>query len=207
MSIAQVFVNPDSYFHENGGELGYTVPLVVVGGTAACSMVAAGVQISVLTGSVTGTGSNTVLAIVGIASIIASIFTPFLSWLLFTAVIYSLARLRGGVGTFRRTFRAIGYGYLPSLLGSVLVVLTTTVVVTSTVPPSSPEGIQPFLARVKTHPIYRSGQIANLAGFIWSGFLWVFGTKHTHDIDDGDAVIAVAIPVLAGVAVSFFVTM
>lgn len=198
--MVELLVDPDGYFDRD--EFGFTVPALVLGGMAVCSLLVAGLRTTAVAQSIDGPGAQTALAIVGLTSMVAGLFTPLVTCLLYAVVIYALARFFGGSGSFRRTFWTVGYGFAPSLLGSVVLVGATAMAVPAVAPPESAEGITAFLARVDAHPTYDLARTINQASIVWCGFLWVFATKHVHDLDELDGVIAVGVPVVVTLALT-----
>lgn len=194
MFATELLFDPDSFFGETDVGIGF--PAAVLVGMGVCSLLAAGLRLWVVIQSVDGPGTQTALALVGLVSLVVSVFVPFVTCLAYGAAIYALARFYGGSGSFRTTFWAVGYGFLPGLLGSVVVVAATALAVSAVPPPASPDQIGAFMSRVDAHTASHLGEAVNLATLAWSGFLWAFAMKHVHEVDELDGVVAVGAPLV-----------
>ncbi len=58
----------------------------------------------------------------GYIEIVASFIGVFAVWFILTVIMHGLSAFFDGKGSFRRTFEFVGYGFLPSLLGSAVTV-------------------------------------------------------------------------------------
>lgn len=201
MFVIELLFDPDGYFDRE--EYGITFPALVLGGIVIASLVRAAVQFTTIGQSIEQQGARTGLAIQGLSSMVASVFTPLVICLVYAVVIYALARFVGGTGTFRRTFWSVAHGFLPWLLGSIVFAAATAMAVSGVAPPESVDGIGPFLARFRGTVVYQIGKAFNLAALLWCGFLWVFATKHVHEVDELDGVVAAGLPVVLTVALAF----
>lgn len=200
MFATALLFNPDGYF--DGQEFGFGIPAALLGGIAVCSALAGGIRLLATAEALDGPGSQTALLLVGLPSMVAGAFTPFVVCLVYAVTIYALARYFGGTGSFRRTVWSVGYGFLPGLLGSVVLVGATALAVSAVPPPETVDGITPFMRRVNAHTAYRFGATLNLVTIVWSGFIWTFATKHVHDVDEADAAVVVGVPVVLSLAVA-----
>lgn len=189
MFATELLFDPDSFFGETDVGIGF--PAAVLAGMGVCSLLAAGLRLWVVSQFVAGPGTRTAVALVGLVSVVVSVFVPFVTCLAYATALYALARFYGGAGSFRTTFWAVGYGFLPGLIGSVVVVAATALAVSAVQPPTSPDQIGAFLSRVDAHTASNLGEAVNLATLAWSGFLWVFAMKHVHEVDELDGVVAV----------------
>lgn len=202
MDILELLSNPDSYFGRH--EVGVKFPIAVLGGMAICSLVVAILRTTAIAQSMEGVGAQATIAVVGLASVVAATFTPFVTCLVYAVVIFGLARFLGGAGSFRRTFWSVGHGYLPALLGSILVAGATAVAVFDVAPPTTAEQISVFTSRVNAHPAYQFAHSVNVATLVWSGYLWLFATKYVHDLDELDSLVAVGVPTILTLALTVF---
>jgi hypothetical protein len=103
--------------------------------------------------------------------IAGSVIGMFAVWLILAAVMHALSSLFGGNGSFRRTFEFTGYGYLPSLMGSLVTVpLSSYYVLNAKIPhitsfdPGTMKSI--MLSIMPTDLIY-TNLLINLAITLW----------------------------------------
>lgn len=194
MKAFTLLFNPDAFFDR--AEYGFTYPTLILAGLAVCSLAIGGLRTMAIARALEGPRAETILAIRGIAVVVASVFTPLVLCLVYATAIYALARFYGGTGSFRTTFWSVAFGYLPGLVGSLLLVGATAIAVPDVPPPESVDALSAYGPRVSAHPVYETAQTLDLASIVWSGYLWVFATKHVHDLDELDALVSVGAPVL-----------
>jgi hypothetical protein len=146
-------------------------------------------------GDMTQSGTDTA------ALIIVELISGFVFWFVVAGVFYAISVLFKGNGSLKRCLEFTGYGFIPAIAASVIV-LAVTMVVLSTIefPVESPElmtqTLMPQLEQnllMKTLPI-----ITNLLG-LWEAYIWIFGIKHARNISTRDALITVGVP--AGIAI------
>lgn len=115
--------------------------------------------------------------------IIGSFIGIFAVWLILTVMMHGLSSLLfNGKGSFRRTFEFTGYGFLPSLVGSLVTIpMSAYYVLNAKVPKISieqlqqnPEIVKSVLLSILPRDLVYSNLIINLAITVWSLTLWTF---------------------------------
>jgi len=107
-----------------------------------------------------------------------------------------------GKGSFRRTFEFVGYGFLPSLVGSAITTpLSLNYILNVQVPKISlaqlqqnPKIVKTIMLSLLPKSLLYSNIIINLAVTAWSLTIWTFAIKHARDIELRKAFITALIP-------------
>ena len=132
------------------------------------------------------------------ALIIGELIIGFAFWFVIAAIFYSISILFNGNGAFKRCLEFTGYGFIPAIVASVIV-LTITIVVFMTIefPVESPElMIQTLMPQLEQNPLMKTIPIiTNLLG-LWTAYIWIFGIKHARNISTRAALITVGDPVV-----------
>jgi len=113
-----------------------------------------------------------------------------------------------GKGSFRRTFEFTGYGFLPSLVGSLITVpMSLNYILNAEIPKISftqlqqnPNVIKAIMLSLIPKSLIYSNLIINLAVTIWSLTIWTFAVKHAREVELKKAFVSALIPtVLFGI--------
>ncbi len=108
-----------------------------------------------------------------------------------------------GKGSFRRTFEFTGYGFLPSLVGSLITVPMSAYYISKAEMPKititqlqNPNVIKTIMLSLIPKSLIYSNLIVNLAITAWSLTIWTFAVKHAREIELRNAFISASIPTL-----------
>lgn len=134
--------------------------------------------------------------------VIGSFIGMFAIWLILAAIMHALSSFLGGNGSFRRTFEFTGYGYLPSLIGSIITIsLSSYYVLNARIPHIdlsnlNPEAMRSVMLSIMPHELLYTNLIINLAIILWSLTIWIFAVKYARNLTTKNAVITALIPAL-----------
>ncbi len=120
---------------------------------------------------------------------------------------HGISSLFKGKGSFRRTFEFTGYGFLPSLVGSLITVpMSAYYIFKAEIPKISiaqlqnPNVIKGIMLSLIPKSLIYSNLIIYLAITAWSLTIWTFAIKHAREIELRNAFITASIPtVLFGI--------
>lgn len=134
---------------------------------------------------------------VGGVTVVFSLLGPVVAWLLYAGAFQAMGRLLQGDGSFRTTLVYAGWGFLPRLLAAVVNLAATWYVLGVVSVPSevTPASMQAYSTQIQTHPATLAATIVGVAVLLWSAYIWVHAVEAAHDIERGDAAIAVGVPV------------
>lgn len=177
----ELIVDPDRFFQRQletddlRGPVSVVALLGVVGGLTA-------IYLAVRATSNLEGGAGVVTAITTFVVALTAMVLPFILWLAFSLVLYVGTLAFDGNGSFRRTFRLLGWGFVPRLLSAVIVA-GATVVAAQTVPaPETAEHVARFRTAVNENSIRTTARVLHSVFVLWSGFLWMFALKHARRI-------------------------
>jgi len=195
----KLITNPDEFFAElKTKDISIIVPILIIIGIA----ILAGINQYVLINKIWQIVPENLAQLFTIGAyigVIGAFIGTFATWFIITAIMYGLSALLGGKGSFYRTFTFIGYGFLPSLVGSLIATPISTYYIINaniseinlTYLKQNPEVIITFL--LPEEVIY-SLLIINIAMIAWSLVIWSFALKHARDLSVNRALICVLVP-------------
>ncbi|KAF1075404.1 Yip1 family protein [Methanogenium sp. MK-MG] len=118
------------------------------------------------------------------------ILQPFLVWLYYSAVFYGISYLYVGRGTFSGTLASVGYGCVPLVIGSLLLLILFQLI-------SMPVQDYFIPSHVAAHATITSLIDAGvtISVLLWCGFLWTAGMHHARNLSSRQARVTVFVPV------------
>ncbi|MDA0524694.1 YIP1 family protein [Methanococcoides alaskense] len=199
MTLTQILKDSNSFFEEKiNTEIEFKTPILVmlfIGALAAISAIITTQQImSVIPEELAVLGS------VGIVfGAIAAVAGTLIGWVIYTAIFYILSSFLGGQGDFKRTLEFVAYGFIPTIVSSLLTIYVMSSVISMadmiTQDPANIKGT--LLADPTIQMITIIGIIINL----WSANIWRYGLVHARNMTIKNATIAVMIPI--GISILF----
>ena len=140
-------------------------------------------------------------AYIGIAG---SLIGMFAVWLILAVIMHGLSAFFNGKGSFRRTFEFVGYGFIPSLVGSTITVPMSWYYVSQAEVPKisiaqlqqNPKVVKSIMLSIIPKDLVYSNIIINVAVTAWSLTIWTFAIKHAREIELRKAFICALIPTL-----------
>jgi len=122
----QVLIDPREFFENKIKEdPDFKQPLMIIGAMAVISAISAYIIASKLIGNL----PSDVASVAQIGAAIGAIFaiiSVFIMWLVYSGIFYGISLVLSGQGTFKRVCEFVAYGFLPSILGSVLSLVLTS---------------------------------------------------------------------------------
>jgi hypothetical protein len=120
--------------------------------------------------------------------IIGSFIGMFAVWLILSAIMHGLSAFFDGRGSFRRTFEFVGYGFLPSLVGSLITIPMSAYYITNAEIPrisieqlqQNPDVMKSLMLSIIPNELIYSNLMINLAITAWSLTIWSFAIKHAR---------------------------
>ena len=123
--------------------------------------------------------------------IIGSFIGIFAIWLILAVIMHGLSAFFDGEGSFRRTFEFTSYGFLPSLIGSLITIpMSAYHIMNAEVPKISiaqlqqnPDVMKTVMLTLISKDLVYSNLIINLAVTIWSLVIWSFAVRHARGVE------------------------
>lgn len=140
--------------------------------------------------------------------IVGSFIGMFAVWLILAVIMHGLSAFFDGKGSFRRTFEFVGYGFLPSLVGSLVTIPMSAYYITNAEIPrismeqlqQNPDVMKSLMLSLVPNELVYSNLMINLAVTAWSLTIWSFAIMHARKIELRKAFVCALIPtVLFGV--------
>lgn len=197
--MTNVLTNPDRFFAElSQRDANLRTPFIIVLVSAIIGAIYAMMAYRMMMSSL----PEEIAAISGvIAAISASsnLITPFISWVLGAAVFYAVSMLFKGEGSFVRVFEFVGYGFIPSIIASVVGLVTIMIMTPAAgFPLDNPELLQQTMMQhlSSSGPAMMVSTSIQILLVLWSVVILIFGVKHARNLGTGHAIITVlAVPV------------
>lgn len=207
-SVIDILIHPDAFFrdivHEKE-DLKFPFLIVLVG-----SLIAAGY--GYLIGSLTARMMSSAMAgidlIITISSVLGAVIGTFLFWIAGAGIFYAISCAFNGQGSFKRVLEVVGYGYLPQVFGSlIMLVAAMEYIPRITVPTMSAAAFQDPVVMEQTMKAFLHDpamleltQVTTLiavAFLLWSASIWIFGLQYSRQLTLRDAALSVGVPVIA----------
>ncbi len=200
-NVMDALASPDTFFAERADEVPFWQPAVVVLIVALLSVVPSMLVLERVAGSAGGFG-ETALGVVQLVSAVVSVVVVFVVWLVVAGLIHGLSALAGAEqGSFTATARDVGWGYLPSIVGTAVGAYATWA------------GLQQLPSSVSAQAL--SGQLQSLTVvqistgvsvlvILWQGVIWTYATRDGRGLDLRRAAAVVAVPVALNLALTLW---
>jgi len=204
-SALSLLTDPEAFFGRRGTDPSLKGPLVVVTLIAAVNAVASVLQFRFMARLFENSGMESGFATaIQAFSFVFVIAGPFVVWLLYAGVFQGISVLFDGDGDFSTTLAFVGWGFVPSVMGSVASVAINFYrfnVRGIDVPSEmTVEAYQQFSQSLQTGPLVALSAALGIVFTLWSAFLWTFGLRHARSLSVRQAALTVALPVLVGLA-------
>lgn len=206
-SISALLTDPDGFFDRQGSDPSLKGPLVVILAVVAVDAVAAVLQSRFMSRLFEGAGAaGGFLAAIQAFTYIFVVAGPFVVWLLYAGLFHAISVVFDGDGAFSTTAAFVGWGFVPSVLGSVAAAAINYYrfnVRGIDVPAEfTQESMRRFNQALQTGPLVALSAALGIVFTLWSAFLWTFALKHARDLTVRQAALTVAVPVLVAVLIS-----
>jgi len=129
---------------------------------------------------------------------LSAVVGAFAVWLVYAALVHLASGRLGGDGGFARTLWAVGWGFLPAVLASLLYSVGVAYAAFS-LPPPDPAALSAFGRSVRATPLVRLTGGVGVVFTLWQGLIWTAGVKHAHGMTSRRAALAAALPVAVSV--------
>lgn len=130
-----------------------------------------------------------------LSGVIISFVTPFVFWLLYTAIAHGITANFGGEGSYTRYATLFAWGFLPGLLVETLWMGVLIANVTETAPPEGPTGTAAWIESVQAGPAMTAVEVLYPPALLVSFVLWTVATEVGRRVTTRQAALA-AMPAL-----------
>lgn len=190
--MMQVLTNPREFFENKIKEdPDFKQPLMIIGAMAVISAISAYIIASKLIGNLPSDMASVAQIGAAIGAIFA-IISVFIMWLVYSGIFYGISLVLSGQGTFKRVCEFVAYGFLPSILGSVLsLVLTSKAYSSLDLSVQDPALLEKAMF---SDPYIMASTVIGILLTLWSANIWVFAMMHARNLTVKNALITVGVP-------------
>ncbi len=190
--MLEVLTNPGEFFESKmKKEADFKPPVMIIGIMAIISAISA----YIVAGTIVGSLPSDAASFAQIGMIIGAIFAiivVFIMWAIYSGIFYLLSMIFGGQGNFKRVLEFVAYGFLPSILGSVIsLILTSKAYSSFDFSITDPELLQKTML---SDPYIMASSVIGILLTLWSANIWVFAMIHARNLTVKNALITVGIP-------------
>ncbi|MDK2912289.1 MAG: hypothetical protein PWR29_1246 [Methanolobus sp.] len=198
--MLEVLTDPNGFFKRKSNEpIEFKMPIVII---LIMAIVAAATAV-IVTQNVMGTLPEEAAAFAGIGAAVAAIFAvigTFIAWAIYGVIFYVISMLFHGEGSFKRVMEFVSYGFIPSIISSIVSAFYTSRAY-SNIDFSNPELIQDALL---ADPTLRIAGIIGIIFTLWSANIWIFALAHSRNLSVKNAAIVVGVPILLSILYSIY---
>jgi hypothetical protein len=190
--MLEVLTDPNGFFkRKSNEETEFKTPLTIILIMAIVGAITAVVVVQQMMGALPEEAAT----FAGIGAVVGAIFAvigTFIMWGVYGAIFYVISILFKGEGSFKRVMEFISYGFIPSIISSIVSAIYTSRAY-SNIDFSNPELIQDALL---SDPTLRIAGIVGILFTLWSANIWIFALVHSRGLSVKNAAITVGVPVL-----------
>jgi hypothetical protein len=112
-------------------------------------------------------------------------------WAVYSAIFYVISMLFNGEGSFKRVMEFVSYGFIPSIISSIISAIFTSRAY------SNIDFTDPMVTdTLLSDPTLRIAGIVGIIFTLWSANIWIFALVHSRNLSVKNAAIAVGVPIL-----------
>ncbi len=200
--MLNVLTNPDGFFKEKSSkEVSLKAPFVIV----LIAGIIGVIPVIMMFSKIMAFLPPEALPFMSIGAIIGAIgglIGAFLVWLIFAGIFHSISIAFKGEGQFKRVFEFVGYGFIPSIISSIVGLIAIMYALpTMEFSLENPQLIQQTML---SNPAMRMSALIGILLTIWNANIWVFGMKHARNLSTRGALLTVGIPVVVYIMYSIY---
>jgi hypothetical protein len=203
MTLLSTITDPEAFFERQSAELSL---LPATGIVLLVSLLGSLLLVLPAMKAISGLSGGSPMIMYGIY-VVAGVVSTVIAWMIVTAIIHFLSDLvYEGEASFRQTLAVVGWGHLPQIItGVIAAALVYYMVFVQGVPsPSSPQDIQQYMVMIQNQTLFKMANVVGIGGLLWSGYIWISGVVKVHRIEESDAFVAVAVPVVLYTALTLY---
>ena len=203
-SILLLFTDPDGFFRRDPKEWsGLKTPAVIVLALGTLSAIIVYLQTPLLL-QIFPENLRAEMGLFSLFGIPVGFIAPFIEWVVFTGIFYVISMIFMGKGTFTRTLAAIGCGFLPIAIGSLidLIILWYYLPGIQVSPVKDVMDIQSATITLTHSPVFQITGMVSIIFLLWSASIWIFGLRSSRELTLRNAAISVGLPVVVYIGIT-----
>ncbi|WP_406658227.1 YIP1 family protein [Methanolobus sp. ZRKC2] len=192
--MLEVLTNPNGFFKRKSNEdVEFKTPLIII----AILAIVGAISAFIITQSIMGTLPEEAAGFAAIGAAfgaIAAFVMTFIMWIVFSGIFYLISMIFHGEGDFKRVLEFVSYGYIPSILNSLIsTYFTSNLYSNIDWATQDPQALQETLL---SDPSLQIAGIIGILFTLWSANIWLFAMVHSRNLSVRDGAITVGIPIL-----------
>jgi hypothetical protein len=189
--MLEVLTDPNGFFkRKSNEEIEFKTPLLIILLMATVGAITAVLMMQ----NIMGTLPEEAAAFAGIGIVFAvagAVIGIFIMWAVYSAIFYVISLLFNGEGSFKRVMEFVSYGFIPSIISSIISAIFTSRAY------SNIDFSDPMIAdTLLSDPTLRIAGIVGIIFTLWSANIWIFALVHSRNLSVKNAAIAVGVPIL-----------
>ncbi|AFV23472.1 hypothetical protein Mpsy_1264 [Methanolobus psychrophilus R15] len=189
--MLEVLTDPNGFFkRKSNEEIEFKTPLMIVLLMAAVGAITAVIMMQ----NIMGTLPEEAAAFAGIGAVFAvvgAVIGTFVMWAVYSAIFYVISMLFNGEGSFKRVMEFVSYGFIPSIISSIISAIFTSRAY------SNIDFSDPMIAdALLSDPTLRIAGIVGIIFMLWSANIWILALVHSRNLSVKNAAITVGVPIL-----------
>jgi hypothetical protein len=215
-TVAALVTDPNSFFRDRRDAPSFAGPVLIITLIAILGVISsvisirgtAGVMSQMISDADAGQSVQTLFQAFQLVGVVIGFVATYVIWVVWTGIFYGVSAVFDGSGSFTTTLKLVGWGFVPSVAGSLVSLFITVYrfeVRGFDVPTDAgPQAAQQFSQQISSGPLVALSAVLGLVFTLWAGLLWTFAVKHARQVTTRNAAIAVAVPVLFGLVGSLW---
>ena len=190
--MLKVLYDPDGFFSELS-DPGLRIPLIIVGINGIIGGIVAYESVKYVSGFLPYEARAFIPAIT-IAGAVFAFLTPYVKWVVLTAVFYLIGMFFNRKEGFRRHLAFTGYGFIPLIIRD-LISGYFSINILRSLDLTSISDITSYRDVLSSYPGIKLAGLISILFILWSANIMVFGVARAGEIRYRDAIVVVGIPV------------
>ena len=203
MNVIQLLTNPDEFFNElSEKKVSFKMPILIITVMTIISSIYSYYSINVIS-QIYPSEMASMKIIMLIGAMAGAVIGPYISWLMISIIIYLITIVFKGEGSLKRTVEFIGYGFLPNIIGTIIITIVGIYFLSNIhVEPltmsqmTNPEIMKSTMNNIIPKTFIIISLLVNMGISIWNLIIWTFGIKYARNLPLNKAAISVAIPTI-----------
>ncbi len=203
MDILKILFEPNKFFsEENERESGIKMPFLIVllNGILLMATTFLVMDVTLPAMGLEGMLPADTITFMILFSSMVSLIMIFVIWLILTGVFYLISCFFDSEGGFKKTFKFVGYGFLPMIFASIISFISTFAML-----PAMKNAIQmargdPVLMEtlmmeaMQGDPIVILSSVIGIVFTVWSVYIWIFAIRYARGVSLKNSMIIVGVP-------------
>ncbi|MBW9220203.1 YIP1 family protein [Methanothermococcus sp. SCGC AD-155-N22] len=203
MNIKDLILNPDKFFRDlSSKEPSLIIPFLIVLAVSVLDAIYMYFRTLVMINLFPPDIQSKISIILAI-SLLFSLLSRFVVWLLIASLMHLISAAFDGEGSFKRTLEFTGYGFLPNLIGLLIIIpisyyfLSNVQIPTLTMEQlQDPTVVKKIISSIIPKTMLYTTFLIDIAVILWNFGLWTYGIRYARNLDLNRAFIVALVPTI-----------